>query len=176
MTFGIPSDLPVTSSGNLKTKNHLRWIKLKKAVDEELQKDPSGATIGILCPANADVLFESGGGKQRHYGNLEFAAIIEQKIEEYGIDTKFGDEYYEEVIAMVKERNGKFLERDPEGRGWWVEITDKSNLHTRLYSATYDHRKRMKGRQKHQQLNLSEAHSMSVMYPDKKRQRLCKGF
>ena len=101
---------------------------------------------------------------------------MEQKIEERGFNSKFGDEYYQEVIALVHARNGRFLERDPEGRGWWVEITDMPNLHTRLYSALYDHKKRMKGRQKHQQLSSSEAHSMSVEYPDSKRQRMCQGF
>ena len=173
MTYGIPSDLPVTSSGNIKVKNHLKWIKMRRAIDDERRKDPSGANVGIASPNNTDVLFESGGGKWNHYGNAEFAAIMEQKIDEYGFDAKYGVKYYEEVIAMVKARNGRFLERDRKGRGWWVEITNTDALHKRLYSALYEHRKRMKARKKNQQFSMSESSSLSVQFQDRKRQRLC---
>lgn len=40
VTFGLPGDLPIISSGNVKLKNHLKWIKMRRAIDEECKKDP----------------------------------------------------------------------------------------------------------------------------------------
>ena len=174
-TFGIPSDLPITNAGKLKNKNHLKWIRMRKAIDAVRNRDPSGVSIGTPLPANADVLFESGGHKSRHYGNLEFLDIMEQQIEERGLNGKYDDDYYEEAIAAVKAKGGRFLERDPEGHGWWVEITDQWNLHTKLYSALYEQKKRMKVRQQTQQVESSESHGMSAVYPDNKRQKFCQG-
>jgi hypothetical protein len=98
---------------------------------------------------------------------------MEQKIGEHGFDAKFGEHYYEELIAWVREKNGRFLERDPCERGWWVEITDKDILQKRLYSALYEHKKRIKARWENRQCVMSESLSLSAPYHGKKRQKLC---
>ena len=150
---------------------------MRKAVDEERKKDPSGGTVGILCPSNADVLFERGGAKSNHYGNKEFACILASKLEEFCFNTKFSAEHYQEVIALVKKGNGRFLERDPDGREWWIEITDPVTLHKKIYSSMYELVKRLQARRKHTQSVMSESQKLSsLQYSESKRQKICHGY
>ena len=145
---------------------------MRRYVDEERRLDPTGATIGILYPANADVLFESGGGKFNHPGNTEFSFLIEVKLDAYGHDKKFEPPLFEDLITAVHQKHGRFLERDPQGRGWWVEIKDKKLLYKRLYAALYDQKKRAKSKRQ-QQNSMSQSSSLSAHYQEKKRPRLC---
>ncbi|KAL3914014.1 MAG: hypothetical protein SGILL_006265, partial [Bacillariaceae sp.] len=99
MTFGLPTDIPITNSGIIKLKTHLRWIKMRKAIDEEREKEPKGSTIGIQFPDIMDVLFERGGGRQSHLGNIEFCFILEAKLDAIETETtKLGKKICDEVI------------------------------------------------------------------------------
>jgi hypothetical protein len=55
ITFRTPADFPIT--GTIKLKNQLKWIKMRTAIGEEMEKDPIGSSIGIQYPGINDVLF-----------------------------------------------------------------------------------------------------------------------
>ena len=84
MGYGIPVDLlPLTDTGNIKTKNLLQWIKVRKALDESIAKDHNGIisharasgwidSNNIECPGLNDVIFRSGKNHMSHPGKYLF--------------------------------------------------------------------------------------------------------
>lgn len=84
MGYGIPVDLlPLTDTGNIKTKNLLQWIKVRKALDESIAKDHNGIisharasgwidSNNIECPGLNDVIFRSGKNHMSHPGKNLF--------------------------------------------------------------------------------------------------------
>jgi hypothetical protein len=84
MGYGIPVDLlPLTDTGNVKTKNLLQWIKVRKALDESIAKDHNGIisfaqasgwidSNNIECPGLNDVIFRSGKNHISHPGKYLF--------------------------------------------------------------------------------------------------------
>ena len=179
MAFGIPTDIPITSSGTIKPKNHLKWIKMRKAIEEEREKGESGSTIGIQYPANTDVLFERGGGRVSHFGNIEFTLIMEAKLREIKDEsTKLGKKICDDVINEVRSRDGRFLEKDLHGRGWWVEIEDSSVLYKKIGASLYDHQRRLRARRNDEVELSSESSRLSVSHMDRgstKRLKTCHG-
>jgi hypothetical protein len=126
MTFGIPVDqLPVTITGNIKVKNHLQWIKTRKAIDKFREGFPAG-NLTMECPIIAhpqkhDVLF-SRGGNTGHPGNVEYRQDVFPKLEEFkqNSDRLCRQKLREEVYASVKARGGRFLSLHKGG--WWEEL------------------------------------------------------
>lgn len=198
MTFGIPvSELPITSTGAIKTKHHIQWIKTRKAIDaarmksleacynnklqqqkmhEQCQSITSQQFFNlnfrafpptydqflkyhgkepIIHPMINDVLFSKGGKNVTHYGNIEFTDLLKHSLTEYVSGTpvqnrKMRKAIRQSIVEKVQERGGRFLTLDKKlpGGYCWIEIEREPDLHDRIATSLYDHRRRLAAKNK----------------------------
>ena len=152
MSYGIPvNDIPLTSSGNIKKLNHLQWIKIRKTM--EMARDNDVPFSGIVHPGVHDVLF-SQGGNTTHSGNQEFRTLLDSTWRLYN-ETKCREkkqEILQQIVDFVTKRwKGRFLQLDPDGAGWWVELTDRTTLFEKINMALYHQHRRASARRQQQQ-------------------------
>jgi hypothetical protein len=125
LTFGVPIDMfPITSQGELKRTNHLKWIAKRRVKESHFLMDPSSDTFDrIDLPSLRDVLIGKGKPFQRHPGNVHLRTVIGQYLEKY-VDAKKRDKpaMFWEVVDIVKKSSGRFLKKDRDG--WWIVVTD----------------------------------------------------
>lgn len=184
MTFGIPvSELPITSTGAIKVKYHLQWIKTRKALDSsrtksfeecckklqernrkkdsllsnELRNYPTYdeflAIHGkepIFHPMINDVLFSKGGKNVSHYGNIEFTDLMKRSLMQYVSNTpvqnrKMRKAIRQSIVNEIRDRGGRFLTLDKKlvGGYCWTEIQEGPDLHDRIATSLYDHKRRL---------------------------------
>lgn len=133
LSFGVNiQELPITSGGQVKTKNHLQWIKTRKAIDEGRRRasllccltsstNPSNMAMSsrrqwtddemIVHPGVHDVLLVKGGSV-RHWGNIEFQGLLASRVKEYinhlsrSVQRKA---IRAQIIKTVHDRLGRFL-------------------------------------------------------------------
>jgi len=198
MTFGISvSELPITSTGAIKTKHHIQWIKTRKAIDASRMKsldechnhkiqqqqmqerrqtmtsqqffhDDFGAYTStydqflkyhrkepIIHPMINDVLFSKGGKNVTHYGNIEFTDLLKHSLTEYVSGTpvqnrKMRKAIRQSIVEKVQARGGRFLTLDKKlpGGYCWIEIIRETDLHDRIATSLYDHRRRLAAKKK----------------------------
>ena len=195
MTFGIPvSELPITSTGGIKTKHHLQWIKTRRAIDasrmksleecydkiKEQQEQYHSITSQhffhidfysypptyeqflnhhgkepIIYPMTNDVLFSKGGKNVTHYGNIEFTDLLRHALKDYGSRTplqnrKMRKAIRQSIVEKVQARGGRFLTLDKKlpGGYCWTEIKKGPDLHDRIATSLYDHRRRLAAKKK----------------------------
>jgi hypothetical protein len=138
MTYGIPTqEIPATSSGVIKTKNHSQWINSRKAL-EEMRESVASRDV-VIHPGNDDVLFSQGGSKTRHYGNVKFRSVLQKYMEEYqsvGKDKAILKAVRNKVIKHVEAAGGSFLMLDKK-MNWWVPISDPVDLDDKIASSFY---------------------------------------
>jgi hypothetical protein len=154
MSYGIPiQELPVSSTGTIKTKNHLKWTQYRIAIDEARERGLDTSNR-IFHPAPRDVLF-SRGGNARHHGNMEFHQIMDSKVHEYNTTSNRKEKRHirDCIIDAVQARQGRFLEMTREL--FWVEIVDREVLHGKVTTALSDHGRTMKARENRQR-NMSD--------------------
>jgi hypothetical protein len=111
------SSLPVTMDGELKRKNHLEWIKMRKRheVDSEEPR--------IVVPAHVDVLFGRGKPFREHIGNMRLFNLLDANLMRYElVTTKEKSGVIAEMVDLIKVQHGRFLKQ--EGCTW-VEVDDK---------------------------------------------------
>mmetsp|Transcript_32954 Transcript_32954/g.55240 ORF Transcript_32954/g.55240 Transcript_32954/m.55240 type:complete len:86 (+) Transcript_32954:969-1226(+) len=66
MTYGITiQGLTITSTGSIKTKSHLQWLKNRRAIERARQENQEIAASWIEIPGINDVLFRKGGGNSQ---------------------------------------------------------------------------------------------------------------
>jgi hypothetical protein len=124
-SFGILSEqIPInTTTGKVKTKQHLEWLNLKLQKERALKENEPFNKIE--CPMMKDVLFGRGWPIMKHPGNVMLRNIIDSKLEEYQNEkTKRGKTLIAyAVVYMIKQEGigGKFLKEDS---GWWVEVSN----------------------------------------------------
>lgn len=124
-SFGIHVEqIPVnTTTGKVKTKQHLKWLELKLQQEKALKENK--VFNKIECPMIQDVLFGRGWPIMKHPGNVMLRNIIDSKLEEYQNEkTKRGKTLIAySVVCMVKQKGngGRFLKEDS---GWWVEVSN----------------------------------------------------
>eukprot|EP00535_Pseudo-nitzschia_heimii_P009271 CAMPEP_0197177844 /NCGR_PEP_ID=MMETSP1423-20130617/3306_1 /TAXON_ID=476441 /ORGANISM="Pseudo-nitzschia heimii, Strain UNC1101" /LENGTH=658 /DNA_ID=CAMNT_0042627457 /DNA_START=122 /DNA_END=2098 /DNA_ORIENTATION=- len=206
MTFGIPiSEIPITSTGAIKTKHHLQWIKTRKAIDasriksleecydkiKEQQKQYHSITTNnffrvdfytypptydqflnhhgkepIIYPMINDVLFSKGGKNVTHYGNIEFTDFLRHALKDYVTRTplqnrKMRKAIRQSIIEKVRARGGRFLTLDKKlpGGYCWTEIEKGHDLHDRIATSLYDHRRRLAAKKK-----LTSSRSATAMF------------
>ena len=138
MSFGIPvHELPLTSSGTLKTKNHVSSLKTRIVIERIRRDGGPNSFTGIVHPAVYDVVF-SRGGNPHHPGNIELHQAITSRIPAFiGTNTrKVKKELREEVIESVRARGGRFLLLQKDG--YWAEITDEAIIHDKVSAAVYE--------------------------------------
>jgi hypothetical protein len=114
MTYGIPTDLlPVNSTGSLKRKNHLEWLKIRQW-QEDHPESPR-----IVVPLHSDILFGRGKPFRQHLGNLHLGNRVEERLAMYmAAQTKEKTRIIEEVVDQVIAEGGRFLKQDGPGTPW----------------------------------------------------------
>ncbi len=124
MSYGIPGDqLPITSSGRIKTLNHQRWIKFQREKEENAQM---GLTPfdGVDCPLGTDVRIGNAGNNAFYFkntpGNLLYRELLNQNYREYeeASDTQEKTRLIWTVLEELRAAGGRMLVRDK--RGWWT--------------------------------------------------------
>jgi len=124
-SFGILSEqIPInTTTGKIKTKQHLKWLESKLQKEEALKENKPFNKIG--CPMMKDVLFGRGWPIMKHPGNVMLRNIIDSKLEEYQNEkSKRGKTLIAQaIVCMVKQKEigGRFLKEDSD---WWVEVSN----------------------------------------------------
>jgi hypothetical protein len=169
MCFGINvAELPLTSSGAIKNKAHNQFLSVLRTV-EKGKRDGLNTSGWVLHPGVYDVLF-SKGGNRRHQGNLNFHCIMELKMDAYNSKSsrKEGKLIREEMIRMVNEKGGRFLELNKDG-GYWTEITGLEALHAKINTSMRDHNRRLVARGMQQSL---ESETSRFLSNTNKRQKL----
>jgi hypothetical protein len=141
--YGIPADqLPVTESGNVKTKYLFQWIRFRKTLETTSDRSKF-ADWAIECPGSNDVIFRCGQAYLCHPGNVMFRSLIESMFEEHNqsptSDGKTAITWY--IINQVEQNNGRFLTWD---NGLWMEMADKQQVRIKVANAFKDHKRRLK--------------------------------
>mmetsp|Transcript_32308 Transcript_32308/g.54055 ORF Transcript_32308/g.54055 Transcript_32308/m.54055 type:complete len:601 (+) Transcript_32308:108-1910(+) len=138
--FGIPArDIPLTSTGTLKTNNWNNFIKFHLAAEYH-QKGLSPFKPGVECPDFQSIVFRKVGGPSsvsmdNHPPNKVFRSIIVSALFEScngrkrsrdGVTTNVDvARIVYNVITEVKKMKWRFLTWDHR-RGWYVDITNEA--------------------------------------------------
>jgi hypothetical protein len=159
LTFGINVvDIPLTHTGMIKIKNHLQWIKTRRAIDEARRQGMAFA--GTSHYGTNDVLFSKGGNQnllsQDRYKNV-FVNRSNRRIQ----DREQREAIRHEIICQIQARGGRFLAL--EKGGWWVELPVASpDLHDKVATSVYDHQKRLEARLKQKRTKSDTSDFLTV--------------
>ena len=170
--YGIPVDqIPITDTGNIKTKNLFQWIRVRKYLESQRGYVGNGVSsdsecsmtqnihLTIDCPNMNDVIFRGKHAYLSHPGNAMFRGLIESRYEEHNklttTDAKVQVTW--NIIKEVENRNGRFLVWDDNG--CWREIVDRTQVRTKVAGALKDHKRRLKARS-----NLRHNHSSTFEF------------
>jgi hypothetical protein len=101
-SFGIRlDDIPTTYSGTVKTRHHMRWLKVRSAMDDFVKQQCEENVNGdfrsfyasdqytiqpfphIQCPENNCVLFHKNGVAWEFPGNIKFRAFLDEQLPKY---------------------------------------------------------------------------------------------
>jgi hypothetical protein len=122
MTYGIPHQLiPLTAEGKIKLKNHMDFIKMRRAAEEYAQH---GEIETCDLPLASDILLKKGKPYQEFVGNRRLHAIVDEHLLLYHqltISKQEKTELAAEIVKMVKGASGRFLSKDS---GVWIEVSD----------------------------------------------------
>lgn len=172
-SYGIPFELiPVTGTGNTKTAYHRQWIRLRKTLDIERQKENGEDASKIELPRSTDIIFRTGNSLTCHPGNSMLQNVIESKMQRHSNASQFGKKAITtEIIEDIKRKNGRFLQWDK--RGWWTEIQGKSNIHSRVAVSVRDFKSKLVAKKNRQ--NFESGTSVFKNQDGKRRKiaRLC---
>jgi hypothetical protein len=146
-SYGIPVDLlPITETGNVKTKNHQRFIKVRTMLEKQNENGVGGGVgtmeeVPIECPGLHDVVFRVGDSYLCHPGNAKFRGWIESTFEDY--DSASKDRKVAITWMLVDEvlKTGRFLVWD---KHWWVVLWDREKMRTKVIGAFKDQKRRLK--------------------------------
>jgi hypothetical protein len=151
MSFGINAEeIPITSSGSVKTKYLNKWINGRKMIDSMRESTGSFTVSLIVHPNLEDVLF-CRGGAPNHKGTAEMHRLVSSLSIQHRDTSSHKEkrEIREQAIKIIKERNGRFLETSSDGK-WWEEITSMEDLHRKIAMLCYNSNRKVKamGKQK----------------------------
>lgn len=187
--YGIPVDqIPITDTGNIKTKNLLQWIRVRKFLESNSSNgvtssdsESSGNSamhLAIDCPNMNDVIFRGKHACLSHPGNAMFRGLIESKHEEHNkaTTTDAKVQLTWDIIGEVETKNGRFLVWDKNG--CWREMTNRNQIRTKVAGALKDHKRRLKARQ-NLITNHSSTYEFEGQYNDNKKRKVaancCRG-
>mmetsp|Transcript_15531 Transcript_15531/g.38694 ORF Transcript_15531/g.38694 Transcript_15531/m.38694 type:complete len:667 (+) Transcript_15531:84-2084(+) len=147
MSFSIPVDsIPIRSSGEVKTKNHLQWIESRLALEHairhaEQSQTPFGDVV-VECPRPPDVVFKVGERGTRP-GNIKLRELVEDRHTRYQTKASRSvkNQVIQEIVAGIKAVGGRFLVWDK--RGWYVVLKDPAVIkkHISTYIRDYKNRR-----------------------------------
>jgi hypothetical protein len=129
---------------------------------------PSGSLESIIeCPGSFDVVFRSGTSMACHPGNVRFRCLIESNHEHpHLVSQKTQAELAEQLIKEVERMGGRFLKWD--NRGYWVEIKDGLQIHTKVSLSIRDYKYKTKA-QRNRQTNQSFTYLFQCQDGNKRR-------
>lgn len=165
-SFGILSEqIPInTTTGKIKTKQHLKWLESKLQKEEALKENKPFNKIE--CPMMKDVLFGRGWPIMKHPGNVMFRNIIDSKLEEYQNEkSKRGKTLIAyAIVCMVKQKEigGRFLKEDSD---WWVEVSNDM-ARQKVSIAFRDARKQKMNNSRSNGKNYNSTHKISMRSDD----------
>lgn len=171
--YGIPVDLlPLTDSGNVKTKNLSQWLKVRRAIEDIENIGMNGLPTSffqnnIECPGLNDVIFRSGKNHMSHPGNVMFQGIIESKHDEHCAahqDDKAVITWW--VIEQVEKKGGRFLEWNDHGM--WSQILDRGHIRSKISSCFRTFRRKLAA-YKSSQESESSTSQFTQQYGNKRR-------
>lgn len=158
--YGIPVDhIPLTETGNVKTQNLRKWMKLRCTLEE----GNDGATHIIECPGSNDVLFRPSKLIKGHPGNVKFQSLIEY-YHEIGLGVTAASK---EIIAVILKDDGRILVWDK--RGWWTKLIDPAQRQFKVSVSYRDYKKKNKAKL---QVSNSSTFAFQQQEEGKKRRRL----
>mmetsp|Transcript_930 Transcript_930/g.1986 ORF Transcript_930/g.1986 Transcript_930/m.1986 type:complete len:523 (-) Transcript_930:471-2039(-) len=174
--YGIPVDqIPITDTGNIKTKNLFQWIRVRKFLessrnsgnneltgsDSDCSRSDLAIHFAIDCPNMNDVIFRGKHACLSHPGNAMFRGLIESKYDKHNnaTTTDAKVQLTWDIIAEVENKNGRFLVWD--NHGCWREMTNRNQIRTKVAGALKDHKRRLKARQ-----NLTTNNSSTFKFED----------
>jgi hypothetical protein len=147
--YGIPVDLlPVTETGNVKTRNLVQWIRVRKVIEDGGKKsteDESSVDENTSCidiPGLNDVIFRYGKSYLSHPGNAMFRGLIESKYDDHNdrtTEAKVAATWW--VVDEVLQRDGRFLAWD--NQGWWVQLKDRKDMRTKVAISFKEYKKKL---------------------------------
>ena len=171
--YGIPVDLlPLTDSGNVKTKNLFQWLKHRKVVEDNSSTFMNLVSNGFVsnnieCPGLNDVIFRSGKNHMSHPGNVMFQGIIESKHKEHCAahqDAKVVITWW--VVEQVESRGGRFLEWN--NQGMWSQISERGHIRSKVSSCFRTYRRKLNAYKNNQQ---NESSTSEFTYQDGNKRR-----
>jgi hypothetical protein len=119
----------------------MQWIKVRKAIEDDVAK--TGSTNIIDCPFKNDVIIRFGKAYTNHPGTIMFRDILENHYDEHSNaaskDNKVAVTW--KIIEAVEKQGGRFLVWD--NRGWWIELTDRTVIRSKVAVSMKDHSKRI---------------------------------
>lgn len=175
--YGIPVDLmPLTDSGNVKTKNLAHWLKVRKVVEDNRSMHGNGVLgrfflNNIECPSLNDVIFRSGKNHMSHPGNVMFQGIIESKHAEHCAahqDDKAVITWW--VVEQVESKGGRFLEWNDDGM--WSQIMDRGQIRSKVSSCFRTYRRKLNAFRNNQQSDSATSTFIHQQYHGNKRRKL----
>jgi len=109
----------------------------------------------VIHPMTNDVLFSKGGKNVTHFGNIEFTDFLKHALSQYAsrrhvTNRKMRKAIRQSIVDKVRARGGRFLTLDrhlPGGR-CWTEIEKEPDLHDRVATSLYDHKRRLASKKK----------------------------
>ena len=139
--------MPLTDSGNVKTKNLSQWLKVRRVLEDHKNTGANGLPSSffhnnIECPGLNDVIFRSGKNHMSHPGNVMFQGIIESKHDEHCAahqDDKAVITWW--VIEQVESKGGHFLEWNDHGM--WSHILDRGHIRSKVSSCFRTFRRKL---------------------------------
>eukprot|EP00980_Cylindrotheca_fusiformis_P003412 scaffold758_cov104-Cylindrotheca_fusiformis.AAC.11 len=122
-TYGIPLHaLPIDTNGSFKCSEIFEYIA-HRIEEEEQQTRHLGDKI--MHPLSTDVLLGRGWHQLQHRGNCMLAKIIDAHRETYKVARKMDKaNLNRQIVQLVQESGGRFLERSKLPQGGWVEACD----------------------------------------------------
>ena len=172
--YGIPVDqIPVTDTGNIKRKNLIQWIRVRKFLETSRANNGGGSSIAsdsessystyqmsltIDCPNKNDVIFRGKHAYLSHPGNAMFRGLVESRYDEHSnatTDNKVAVTWT--IVEEVENKGGRFLIWD--NNGCWNEMKDRAQIRMKVAGAMKDHKRRLKARK-----NLQVSHSSTYEF------------
>jgi len=163
--YGIPVEqLPVTDTGNIKRKNLIQWIRVRKFLETSRANKGGGSYIAsdsessysalqmsspIDCPNMNDAIFRGKHAYLSHPGNAMFRGLVESRYDEHSnatTDNKVALTWA--IVEEVESKGGRFLIWD--NHGCWSEMKDRAQIRMKVAGAMKDHKRRLKAQKNYQ--------------------------
>jgi len=175
-SFGIRvDDIPTTYSGRIKTRQHLRWLKVRLAMDDFVKQQCSESVDGeyrcfyasdqytirsfphIQCPEINSVLFHKNGVAWEFPGNIKFRALLDEQLPHRKLSRNASnkthsekEEVFDRIIRLSLAKNFQLLLYD-ETKHWYIELKEPKALRKYIGFAIRGRKRRVSAlRQRHE--------------------------